>query len=296
LQEIMADRCLAVDPAVQEITVREALRQAARHIGDLDARVLMQQVLDANHAYLIVHSDQVLTQEQAWRFQQFAERRAEGEPVAYITGRREFYGMDFVVTPAVLIPRPETELLVDLALERIPSSHPCRIVDLGTGSGAVALAIARHRPLALVTAVDISPDATAIARTNMERHNVSNVIILEADWLEGVAGKIFDVIVANPPYVARTDPHLSQGDLRFEPSIALSGGEDGLDCLREIIASASAHLVGGGALLFEHGYNQPEACRELLDIAGYDDVFSRPDLAGIVRVSGGIFPEARKPQ
>jgi release factor glutamine methyltransferase len=286
----VTDHYPAGDPPVQEITIREALREAARHIGDVDARILMQHVLDTSHAYLIVHSSQALTPGQARKFQQFAERRAAGEPVAYITGKREFYGMDFVVTPAVLVPRPETELLVDLALERIPSSGSFRILDLGTGSGAVALAIAKCRPLAQVTAVDISPDATAVVRLNMRRHNVENVSIVEADWFQGVTGETFDLIVANPPYVARDDPHLNQGDLRFEPPLALVGGEDGLACLRQIIAAASAHLVKGGALLFEHGYDQAEACRELLHAAGYRGVFSRPDLAGIMRVSGGIFP------
>jgi release factor glutamine methyltransferase len=286
----MADRCIATGAAVPGITVSEALREARRYIDDVDARALMQQVLDAGHAYLIVHSDRVLTPEQAQLFQRCVERRSAGEPVAYITGKREFYGMDFVVTPAVLIPRPETELLVDLALERISSSHPSRILDLGTGSGAVALAIARHRPLALVTAVDISHDSAAVARENVRQHNLDNVSIVESDWFQGVAGEIFDVIVANPPYVARADPHLSRGDLRFEPPIALSGGEDGLDCLRHIIAAAPAHLAGNGALLLEHGYDQAEACRELLHAAGYRGVFFRPDLAGIMRVTGGIFP------
>jgi release factor glutamine methyltransferase len=281
---------VAADAAIHQITVRAALCQAGRRIGDVDARVLMQQVLDANHAYLIVHSDQVLATGQVTKFRQFVERRAAGEPVAYITGKREFYGMAFEVTPSVLIPRPETELLVDLALERIPASRAARILDLGTGSGAVAIAIAKHRRLAHVTAVDISPDAAAIARANMRRHEVDNLSIVEGDWFGGVAGEIFDLIVANPPYVARADPHLSQGDLRFEPPIALSGGEDGLDCLRQIIAAASAHLVEGGSLLVEHGYDQAEICRELLGIAGYGSVFSHPDLAGIMRVSGGILP------
>lgn len=286
----MADHCTAGDPAVREITVREALRHASQHIDDVDARVLMQQVLGASHAYLIIHSAQALTPGQARRFQHFIERRAAGEPVAYIIGKREFYGMDFVVTPAVLVPRPETELLVDLALERIPSSCSFRVLDLGTGSGAIALAIAKDRPLSLVTAVDISPDAVAVARLNMRQYNVNNVFIVEADWFQGVAGETFDLIVANPPYVARDDPHLHQGDLRFEPPLALAGGEDGLECLHQIIAAASAHLVEGGALLLEHGYDQAEACRELLHAAGYRRVFSRPDLAGIMRVTGGIFP------
>jgi release factor glutamine methyltransferase len=290
LSGFMADRCLVADG--RRTTVREALYQAGQHIGDVDARMLMQQALNASHAYLIVHSDQVLTSEQARKFQQFADRRALGEPIAYITGKREFYGMDFVVTPAVLIPRPETELLVDLALERISLNQPSRILDLGTGSGAVALAIATHRPLAFVTAVDISSEATTIARINTLQHDLENVRIIEADWFGGVTGEAFDLIVTNPPYVARADPHLGRGDLRFEPSIALSGGEDGFACMWQIIAAASAYLVKDGTLLLEHGYDQAEACRKLLDISGYGSVFSRQDLGGVMRVSGGVFSGA----
>jgi release factor glutamine methyltransferase len=203
-------------------------------------------------------------------------------------GKCEFYSLDFKVTPAVLIPRPETELLVDLALERIPVDRSSKVLDLGTGSGAIALTIARHRPLASVVAVDVSIEAIAIAKSNAGQLDVQNVSIWESDWYDGLAGEKFDLIVSNPPYVARADPHLDRGDLRFEPSIALTDGGDGLNCLRSIIGSAPAHLIAGGTLLVEHGYDQAEACRQLMNNAGIGAIICHPDLAGIPRIRGGL--------
>lgn len=272
---------------MQQITILEALRQAGHDIDEIDARILLQYVLSVSHAHLLAHPEQELAQDQVLSFRTLTIRRAHGEPVAYLTGKREFYSLDFSVTPAVLIPRPETELLVDLAFARIPLDLPCKVLDLGTGSGAIALTIAKHRPLADVIAVDFSADALMVAGKNAEQLNVSNVRIMEADWFEGLAGEKFDLIVSNPPYVAYGDPHLVEGDLRFEPGIALTAGDEGLDCIRSIIASAPAHLAAGGALLLEHGYDQAETCRQLLDEAGFGGVFSHPDLAGIMRVSGG---------
>jgi len=274
---------------VSSITILEALRQTRRDIADIDARMLLQHVLNVNHAYLLAHSEQKLTTEQTQAFYLLTERRIRGEPVAYLTGGREFYSLEFNVTPAVLIPRPETELLIDLALARIPPHSRCRILDLGTGSGAIALTLARHRPLAEITAVDVSAAAVAVADANAVRFKLNNVRIIEADWFEGVAGESFDLIISNPPYVAADDPHLAQGDLRFEPHIALVAEGEGLDCIRWIIGSAPAHLAPEGALLLEHGYDQAEACRRLLSEAGFREVFSHPDLAGIMRVSGGWF-------
>jgi release factor glutamine methyltransferase len=221
-------------------------------------------------------------------FGELTQRRACGEPVAYLTGKREFYSLDFKVTPAVLIPRPETELLVDLALERIPVDRSLKVLDLGTGSGAIALTIARHRPLASIIAVDVSIEAIAVAKSNAEQLDAHNVRIMKGDWYDGLAGERFDLIVSNPPYVASADPHLARGDLRFEPSIALTDGGDGLDCLRSIIGSAPAHLVTGGTLLVEHGYDQAEACRRLMNNAGIGAIICHSDLAGIPRISGGI--------
>lgn len=273
---------------MRPITVLEALNQAQGRIDKTDARMLLQHAINLSHALLIAHPEQELSAEQARHFAELWERRAQGEPVAYLTGERQFYSLDFKVTPAVLIPRPETELLVDLALERIPVDRIVNILDLGTGSGAIALTIARHRPLACIFAVDASRDALAVARSNAEKLNIHNVRIMQGDWFVGLAGERFDLIVSNPPYVANGDPHLRQGDLRFEPSIALTDGGDGLGCLRAIIASAPAHLAAGGVLMVEHGYDQASTCGQLLKDAGFSNIFSCSDLAGIVRVSGGV--------
>ena len=270
-----------------QITIREALYKAHREIGDIDARMLLQHVLDVSHAHLIAHPAQQLTPTQAETFRLFAERRARGEPVAYITGRREFYSLDFTVTPAVLIPRPETELLVELSLARIPLDFPRRILDLGTGSGVIALTIAKHRPLAQITAVDVSVAAVAVAKINAAQLSTTNVRIIEGDWFRELGEERFDLIVSNPPYVAEGDPHLSQGDLRYEPGIALSAGCGGLGCIEAIVARAPVHLARKGVLLLEHGYDQAQACRQVLRRAGFSGVFSLPDLAGIQRVSGG---------
>ena len=218
---------IRLNPAMQQLTILQALQQARRDIDDTDARMLLQSVLDVSHAHLIAYCEHELTPEQAQSFRLLTIRRMHGEPVAYLMGKREFYGLDFKVTPAVLIPRPETELLVDLALKRIPLDRPCKILDLGTGSGAIALTLARHRPLADIVAVDSSADAVVVAKINAEQFNVNNVRIIETDWFEGLSGERFDLIVSNPPYVACGDPHLTRGDLRFEPRMALTEGAGG---------------------------------------------------------------------
>ncbi len=272
---------------IQRSTITQALHQSYSKIASVDARMLLQSALKVNHAHLIAHPDQVLTPDQEQEFNAFTSRRANGEPIAYLVGEREFYSLRFKVTPAVLIPRPETELLVDQALERIPMLQSCKVLDLGTGSGAVAIAIAKHRSLAGITAVDFSDDALIVARVNAKYHDATNVCIVASDWYTAVAGEEFDLIVSNPPYVAEGDPHLGQGDLRFEPLTALVAGSDGLDCVRHIIDSATDHLILGGWLLLEHGYDQSEACCQLLKGAGFGEVFSCSDLAGVMRVSGG---------
>lgn len=268
-------------------TIGHALAAARRRIDSLDARVLLSHALGRDAAYLIAHTDDVLSPEQERAFEALVARRSAGEPVAYLTARREFYGLEFRVTPAVLIPRPETELLVELALERTPPDRPCRILDLGTGSGCVAIAIAHHRSRARVVATDSSPDALALARENARALNVANVEFVRGDWLDAVPGRRFDLIVANPPYIAETDPHLVQGDLRFEPWAALSGGEDGLAEIRALVACAREHLVAGGWLLFEHGYDQAAPCTALLRAAHFQSIRSWTDHSGIERVAGG---------
>lgn len=255
-------------------------------IDPMDARVLLRAALGVSDTHLVAHPGQVLTDEQRTRYLGWIERRRAGEPVAYLTGEREFYSLAFKVTPAVLIPRPETELLVEQALDRLPVHAPRRVLDLATGSGCVSIAIARHRSLARVTAADISTAALAVARDNAVRHG-ANVEFVESDWFAALAGRRFDLIVANPPYVAAGDPHLAQGDLRFEPKPALVAGPSGLECIGPLVAQAHAHLIAGGWLLFEHGHDQAARCRALLARIGFQDVASWRDLAGIERVSGG---------
>lgn len=259
-------------------------------IDSVDARVLLRATLGVNDAYLIAHANDALSAQQTTQFHALAARRVAGEPVAYIVGEREFYGRLFKVSPAVLIPRPETELLVELALARLPLRETTQVLDLGTGSGCIAISIALERPRAQVTAVENSSAALAVARDNKQRLGAASILLLQGDWFAALKDKKFDLIVSNPPYIAADDPHLAQGDLRFEPACALAADEDGLAAIRVIVAGARAHLASGGWLLFEHGYDQAQRCRELLSHAGFGGVQSWRDLAGIERVSGGRAP------
>ena len=265
--------------------------QAALNLDPSSARIevqcLLQGVLRVNRAHLVTHSEQALTTAQQENYLAWFERRLQGEPIAYLLGEREFFGLNFKVTPATLIPRPDTELLVELALRRIPQQGVCRVLDMGTGSGAIALSIAHARPGAEVIAVDASESALQVARDNQKNLNLSNVNLLISDWFSGLAQQHFDVIVSNPPYVAASDEHLGLGDVRFEPLSALASGEDGLRDIRRISAQALKHLNARGWLMLEHGYDQAERVREILRQAGFQQVFSACDLSGIQRVTGG---------
>lgn len=234
---------------------------------------------------LITESERLLTEDEAARVTALMHKRHAGEPIAYIVGSREFYGLPFHVSPDVLIPRPETELLVDLALAHLP--HNGRVLDMGTGSGAIAVSIARERTDATVTALDLSQAALAIARRNAERHRVA-IDLVHSNWFAALGKRQFDLIAANPPYIAGNDPHLAQGDLRFEPADALTDRADGLSALRAIIGGSRAHLIDGGRVLVEHGHDQAGAVRQLIGANGFTEVRSWKDLAGIERVSGGV--------
>ena len=273
----------------QYITIKNALNQAQTLIPYNEARILLQSTLKINHVYIVTHPDLSLTPIQIHTFQQLVKRRASGEPIAYILGECEFYSIRFKVTPSVLIPRPETELLVDLALEKISLDTPCKILDLGTGSGVIAITIAKHRTLSNVTATDNSVDALAITKENAAYLGINNVRVIKSNWFRALTKEKFDLIVSNPPYIAHDDPHLNQGDLRFEPEIALVAKQDGIDCIQTIISSATSYLNAGGWLFLEHGYNQADISTQLLKEAGFINIFSRPDLAGILRVSGGRY-------
>lgn len=268
-------------------TIREALDAAQQVTSRIEARVLLREVLQQSDAWLLTHDDELLTAEQAQQYVALVVRRVAGEPVAYITGRREFHGREFAVNPSVLIPRPETELLVELALQRLSAGTSARVLDLGAGSGCIGITIAAERPQTQVMLVDASEAALEIARANAAQWAPSNTTLLHSDWYSAVAAERYDLIVANPPYVAEGDAHLQQGDLRFEPRSALAAGVDGLSDLSRIIAQAPQRLHAGGWLLLEHGFDQAVACAWLLEAAGFQDVFNAPDLAGVPRVSGG---------
>jgi release factor glutamine methyltransferase len=265
---------------------------AALQLTPLDrheARILVMHALHLSRAQLITQSNRSLTANEAQSISQLFQRRIAGEPIAYIIGEREFYGLSFIVTRDVLIPRPDTELLVELALERLPRDGS--LLDMGTGSGAIAIAVARTRADAKITALDQSPAALAVAQHNAMRHKV-NVQLLHSDWYEAVPANTFDVIAANPPYIREGDVHLKQGDLRFEPISALTDHADGMSALRVITSDASRHLAADGWLLMEHGYDQAAAVRALLADHGFQAVQSWRDIAGIERVSGGKLPDA----
>jgi release factor glutamine methyltransferase len=256
----------------------------------LEARVLAALAWTVSPAWLIAHDTDPLSDAQTAQFQALLSRRLAGEPVAYLTGTREFYGRPFHVSPDVLIPRPDTELLVERALTRIPPDQAVDVLDLGTGSGCIAISLALERPLVRVTAVDRSAAALVIARRNADILN-ARVEFLASDWFAALAGRRFDLVVSNPPYIAAADPHLARGDVRFEPLTALAAGHDGLADLRRLTRTACAHLKPGGALLLEHGYDQADAVQALLRMNGIRDPQSWADLAGILRVSGGELSE-----
>jgi release factor glutamine methyltransferase len=258
--------------------------QAALPLDPLENRILLCHALGLSRVALITQSERALTPEEAERLAAVVQRRQFGEPIAYIVGHREFFGLDFEVNDSVLIPRPDTEVLVELALDRLPQRG--RLLDMGTGSGAIAVSVAHTRPDASVTALDFSGAALDVARANANRHG-ADIRFLRSDWFSNLDDERFHVIASNPPYIASSDEHLARGDLRFEPNMALTDHADGLAALRVIIGGAATHLERDGWLLLEHGYDQSVQVRELLESHGYADVQSWPDLAGIERVSGG---------
>lgn len=274
---------------VAALLAEAAARIAAGGPGEdvrRDAQVLLGHVLGVSRAWLVAHGADRADPDAAARLRALVGAREQGRPVAYLTGQREFYGRTFRVSDAVLIPRPETELLVEAALQRLPENEPGTVLDLGTGSGCIALTLARERPASRVTAVDASPAALEVARLNAGALQ-ADVEFLQGDWFAPVAGRRFDLIVSNPPYVAEGDLHLTRGDVRFEPGQALLAGRDGLRELRRIVASAPLHLNAGGWLLLEHGHDQGKACEDLLRSAGFSDRLRLADLAGLPRVAGG---------
>jgi release factor glutamine methyltransferase len=325
-----------LSPALFSRNIQNTLKQDVARLTEalsldfstarIEVQTLLRQVLNVSRAYLLANPERCLNDSELACYEELLQRRLSGEPIAYLLGEREFFGLMFKVTPATLIPRPETELLVELALQRISEKLPTppdpekttshstkpasgqvagylpftgeggrqagreyefRVLDLGTGSGAIALSIAHARPDIEVVAVDALTETLAVARENAQRLGISNAAFLQSDWYTALNAQRFDLIVSNPPYVAAGDPHLQHGDLRFEPTSALASGDDGLRDIRHLVTHAQAHLRPEGWLLLEHGYDQAAQVRELMQHAGFSAMFSACDLAGIERVSGG---------
>ncbi len=278
------------------VTLRDLLADAAQQlipVSDtprLDAEILLAAALDQPRSYLFTWPERLPEPEQAARFAVWLQRRLTGEPPAYLLGRREFWSLELDVTPDTLIPRPETELLVELTLQHLPADRPVAVADLGTGSGAIALALAVERPQARIVATDCSAAALAVARRNAQRLEIGNLEFRQGDWHQPLAEDRFDLIVSNPPYIAAGDSCWRQGTLQFEPSTALAAGADGLDALRIIIAQAPVYLKPKGWLFLEHGHDQGEIVLFLLREKGFIAVSDHQDIAGISRVCAGHWP------
>lgn len=287
------DQISQTNPTSQ--TIRECWLQAQQQLirtlgldpqeARFEAQLLLVAALKVNRAWLIAHEIDALRANIHAEFQARLSRRLQGEPIAYILGYREFYGLKLTVSPDTLIPRPDTETLVDAALAKIPLHAKADILDLGTGSGAIALAIAKHRPQAEVIAVDASESALAVAQQNAQNLHISNIQFLHSDWFSALDQQRFDVIVSNPPYIEQDDAHLRQGDLRFEPYTALASGTDGLDDIRNIVQDCLVYLKPQGWLMLEHGFNQAKSVVDLMAESGLVDIVTIKDLGGNDRVT-----------
>ncbi len=279
-------------PVRQTRTISDNLRQAAGRLGEsdsprLDAEVLLAFVLGKPRSHLMAWPEHELAAAEQAVFDELIERRRQGVPVAHLTGEREFWSLPLAVEPHTLIPRPDTELLVELALQRLPPDSPSRVADLGTGSGAVALAIASERPRSEVLATDRSPASLQLARRNAHRLGLRNLAFACGNWCDALRDASLDLLVSNPPYIAEADPHLARGDLRHEPRQALAAGAEGLDALGVLAGQAPRVLRPGAWLLLEHGWQQGEDVRQLLSEQGFIEIQTFPDLAGRARVTGG---------
>lgn len=274
-------------------TIKTVLVEAAKAIQAvsdsalLDAEVLLCTVLGKDRSYLRAWPDQVLNPEHIAAYKAMLDTRQQGNPIAYITGKREFWSRDFQVSPDVLIPRPDTELLIELSLALIPENKPHRIIDLGTGSGIIAITLAAERPHAQVSATDISPAALQLAKVNAAKHKVEYIQFHQSNWFDNIPAGKFNLIVSNPPYLAEDDEHLQQGDLRFEPKTALISARQGLSDIQTIAKTARDHLESGGFLLVEHGYDQQQDVQGLFRDLDYHNVQTHTDLSGQPRVTSG---------
>ena len=277
------------------LTIREALKHASNRLHDsdtseLDSEVLLAYLLKKNRSYFRAWPDRTLSTDELDAYQQLIERRKNGQPIAYLTGEREFWSRSFIVSPDVLIPRPDTELLIDITQQKFTPSQSFSILDLGTGSGAIAITLALEFPNASVTAVDSSTKALAIANKNSQRLNSHQLEFVQSDWFKQVPTQAFDLIVSNPPYICQTDPHLLDGDVRFEPNSALIAMDEGLLDIKNIISNAPKYLKPYGILLFEHGYQQGTAVKSLLESLGFKSIEQFKDIQGHTRATLGNKP------
>ena len=277
------------------LTIKEALKHASNSLHDsdtsaLDSEVLLAYLLKKNRSYLRAWPDRSLSTEELDAYQQLIEQRKSGQPIAYLTGEREFWSRSFIVSSDVLIPRPDTELLIDIAQQKFTPSQTFSILDLGTGSGAIAITLALEFPNASVTAVDSSTKALAIANKNSQRLNSHQLEFVHSDWFKQVPTQAFDLIVSNPPYICQTDPHLLDGDVRFEPNSALIAMDEGLLDIKNIISNAPEYLKPNGILLFEHGYQQGTPVKSLLESLGFKSIEQFQDIQGHTRATLGNKP------
>ena len=274
-----------------DVSIRGLIKDATETLGSdtarLDAEVLLASILKKNRSYLLAWPEKILPQKTREQFYQLVKRRASGEPVAYLTGQREFWSLPLAVSTDTLIPRPETETLVTLALEKIPPDGCLHIADLGTGSGAIALAIAHERPHCRMVATDACAQSLEIAAGNASSLGIENIHFIHGHWCDPLPREPFDLILSNPPYIEDQDPHLERGDVRFEPRTALAAGPDGMDDLDHIVACARQHLRKEGWLLLEHGYQQADRVKMRLSEHGYREISSHADEAGLDRASMG---------
>ncbi len=267
------------------VTIKHALQDAHHVLGEpRSGEILLGFILRQTRAYLYTYPDKIIPEDKHQRFQNLKTKRAQGVPIAYLLGEKEFYSLRFKVTPDTLIPRPETELLIDTVLEILPSEQ-AKVLDLGTGSGVIAITLAKLRPHLQVMATDFSAPALQVAKDNAKQYDLTNIEFLLSHWFDSIAPQAFDIIVSNPPYIADRDPHLKQGDVRFEPETALQSGAEGLDDLKQIIKLAPAYLVSGGSLLVEHGFDQADAVQALFKTAGFHKISTVKDLAGLARMT-----------
>ena len=274
-----------------EVTVGSLLQ--GNDLPRLERTLLLAHALNVSRESVLAHPERSVLASVATTYASLIKRRVAGEPVAYLVASREFYGLNLRITPDVLIPRSDTELLVEAALRRLAEESAGPVLELGTGSGAIAIAIAKYRPRMQIEAVDITYGAVVLAAANARLRSFANVKVHRSNWYSACDHRFYEVIVSNPPYIPAADPHLSMGDLRFEPRIALTPGEDGLAAIRQIVAGAATRLAPGGWLLFEHGYDQAERCRELMAKSGFLQIGTLRDLAGVERVCEGRMGTAR---